>query len=375
MKILVVAPYFPPSIGGVQNYALNIAKGLKKDYNYKIVVVTSNHEDKTYKEETLKGMKIYRLPYQFKVSNTPISFKWKKQIKEIIEKEKPNVINAHSPVPFISDITARIAHKKRIPFVLTYHTGSMKKGIFYLDWIISIYENLFLKMMLKDSLKIIATSDWISQTILKAQTEKIKIITPAADIKLFSPNNKRHSKNKILFVGSLNKTESYKGVDYLINGLNLMKKDMEFTCDIVGEGDLKEYYKELAKELKLEKQINFLGKLFGKKLVKEYQISSLLVLPSSLDNFPIVLLEAMACKKPIIATNIGGIPEIIDNNKNGLLVPPKDSKALAEAIIKILKNPKLARQMGEEGYKKVKKNFTWGIQSKKMDKIIQEILR
>jgi len=76
-------------------------------------------------------------------------------------------------------------------------------------------------------------------------------------------------------------------------------------------------------------------------------------------------LEAMACKKPVIGTNVGGVPFLIDNNKNGLLVPPRDPQALADAIIKILENPKLAKEMGENGYKKVSQGFTWGMQAAK----------
>lgn len=376
IKLMVVAPYFYPKMGGLENYAFNIAKGLKNDYNYNIIVVTSNHEDKAYKEETLEGIKIYRLPRQFKVSNTPISFKWKKQIKEIIEKEKPDVINAHSPVPFISDVTARIANKLKIPFVLTYHTGSMKKGIFYIDWIISIYESFFLKKTFNNSSKIIATSSWVSQTILKDQTKKRKIITPAVDIRLFFPDNKKYTKNKILFVANLNKAEEYKGLGYLLYAIIITRKKIkDINLSIVGDGNYLEYYKKLCLDLNISQNVEFKGRLYGKKLVEEYQKTNAFILPSSFESFGMVLIEAMACKKPAIGSNIGGIPYVINNNINGLLVPPKNSQALAEAIIKILKNPKLAKQMGENGYKKVKANFTWDKKVKETNKIILEILR
>ncbi|MBS3072933.1 trypsin-like peptidase domain-containing protein, partial [Candidatus Pacearchaeota archaeon] len=112
-------------------------------------------------------------------------------------------------------------------------------------------------------------------------------------------------------------------------------------------------------------------------LVEEINKSSILILPSTsnAESFGMVLIEAMACKKPVIGSNIGGIPYVIDNGVNGLLVPPKNSQALTDAITKILSNPKLAKQMGENGYKKVKDGFTWDELSNKMDKIIQEVLR
>src|SRR3989338_4119208 len=117
-KLLMVTPYFYPKIGGLENYAFNISKGLKEKYNWEIVVITSNHENTGYQEETINGIKIYRLPRWFKVSNTPINPMWYWQIKDIIKKENPNVINAHSPVPFIADMAAKAAKSLGIPFVL-----------------------------------------------------------------------------------------------------------------------------------------------------------------------------------------------------------------------------------------------------------------
>ena len=172
IKLLVVTPYFYPKIGGLENYAFNIAKNLMKNYNYEVVVITSNHESKEYKEENLEGMKIYRLPYQFKVSNTPISFKWKRQIKEIIEKENPDIINAHSPVPFISDVACRVAHKKKIPFLLTYHNDLIKENIL-LNLICKKYYWFIGNKTLNQSDKIIATSEYYSNN--SPYLKKIKI--------------------------------------------------------------------------------------------------------------------------------------------------------------------------------------------------------
>ena len=363
MKILFVTPYFLPHIGGVENYVYNIAKGLKKQFKYEIAIVTSNYENKTYKEETLEGMKVYRLPRQFKISNTPISFKWKKQIKKIIEKEKPDVINAHSPVPFISDVTARIAHKLKIPFVLTYHAGSMKKGKSLIkNMIINFYESVILKKTLKYSDRIVCSSDFVRLNFLRNFSAKTITINPGVDIKKFKPK-KNKFKNRILFIGNFTEEYKWKGLDYLIKAIKI-SKDLKLI--VVGEGPHQKI-----------KNIEFRGIKKGKELIKEIQNCNILVLPSisEAESFGMVLIEAMACKKPVIGSNIGGIPYVIDNNKNGLLVPPKDPKALAEAIIKLLKNPKLAKQMGEKGYKKVKENFTWDMKSKETINIINSLLK
>src|SRR3989344_6531410 len=175
-KIMVVTPYFYPKIGGLENYAFNISKGLQK-YGWEVVVITSNHESNTYKEEVIEGMKIYRLPRQFKLSNTPISFKWKNQIKDIIKKEKPSVINTHSPVPFIADIVSRVANKLNIPFILTYHNDLVKDNAF-LNLIAKAYYWILGNKTLDLSDKIIATSKYYADIspYLKKRKNKIEIV-------------------------------------------------------------------------------------------------------------------------------------------------------------------------------------------------------
>lgn len=373
IKLMIITPYFYPKIGGLENYAYNISKGLMKSYNYEIIVITSNHEkSKEYKEENLDGMKVYRLPRQFKVSNTPISFKWKNQIKEIIEKEKPNIINAHTPVPFISDVACRIAHKKGIPFLLTYHTGSMKKeNAFIKNLIINFYESRYLKRTINYSTIIISTSNWVKESFINKYKDS-RIITPAVNI--------RESLNQInnlelLFVGSLNKTEDYKGLKYLFEAIKNVKKTIpKIKLTVVGEGDNRKFYENQVKELDLSLNVQFKGALFKEDLFNEYKKTSIFVHPSYFDNFPIVLLEAMSYKKPLIGSRVGAIPDIIEDGVNGLLIAPKDPQALANAITKILENPKLAKKMGEKGYKKVKENFTWDISTKKMNKLVLEVL-
>lgn len=363
MKLMIVAPYFYPKIGGMENFAYNISKGLKEEYGWEVVVVTSNHVEKKYIEEEMDGLKIYRLPSWFKISNTPINPLWYFQIKKIMKKEKPDVINAHTPVPYISDISAMVYGD--FPFILTYHTGSMMlKGNLLIDFLIKFYESTVLKITLNKAEKIICSSDYVKLDFLKEYTDKTITITPGVDINRFKPRIS-NSKNIILFVGSLRKSDKYKGLEYLLSAVSMIKINCKNTMlTVVGGGDNIMYYKKLCKKLKIERNVEFKDELHGNGLVKQYQKTNVLVLPSLSESFGMVLLEAMACKKPVIGTNIGGIPNVIDNGENGLLVPPKNPKALAEAIIKILRNPKLAQKMGENGYEKVKENFTWEKQIK-----------
>jgi glycosyltransferase involved in cell wall biosynthesis len=375
MKILIVTPYFPPHIGGVENYAYNIAKGLKEDYNWEIVVITSNHEEKKYIEEKIDGIKIYRLPQWFKISNTPVNPMWLFSIRRILREERPDIINAHSPVPFISDIAFLIAGK--IPLVITYHSGSMIKQSSILNPLIALYELLFLPMLFRKSKKIICYSPDFMRRNLKKYKAKVNYIPPGVDKKVFKLSKKR-STNDVLFVGRIEKNSDWKGISYLFEAISIVKRiKPDISLRLVGSGDRVEYFKMYAQKLGINKNVKFVGSKINSELALEYQHSKVIVLPSitESESFGMVLIEAMACKKPVIGSNVGGIPYVIDNEQNGLLVPPKDPQALADAIIKILTNPQLAKKMGEEGYEKVMKSFTWDKQVKKTKELIEKNFR
>jgi len=372
MKIMVVAPYFPPHIGGAENYAYNIAKGLKEEYGWEIVAITSNHEKRERKEEIIDGIKIYRLPFWFKISNTPVNPMWLFSIRRILREEQPDIINAHSPVPFISDITSLIADKT--PLIITYHSGSMIKPSSIWNPLIFLYELLFLPMIFRKSQKIICYSPDFMRRNLNVYKDKVNYIPPGVDTKEFKLSKKR-STNDVLFVGRIEKNSDWKGISYLLEAISIVKQiKPEISLRLVGPGDRVDYFKMYAQKLGINKNVKFVGSKINSGLSLEYQQSKVIVLPSIMqsESFGIILIEAMACRKPVIGSNVGGIPYVIDNNENGLLVPPKDPEALAKAIIKILKNPKLAKKMGENGYKKVKENFTWDKQIKKTKKIIEE---
>lgn len=372
IKLLVVTPYFYPDAGGVANHTYNLYK--KMANKPKIAVITSGKENKITKEK-IANMRVYKLPASFKISNTPMSLKWKKQIKEIIEKENPDAIMGHMPVTFICDIALSIALKKKIPFIIKYHHGgSMKKGEFPIDVLIWIYETIFLKRILKKSSKIAVSSEFVKKDFMKEYSEKVITITPAVDMDVFKPKN-TSSKNNLLFVANLKKSEYYKGLNFLLEAIKIVKKQIpEIRLTIVGDGDYTNFYKSMVNDMSLEKNVSFSGRLSGIELTKKYQNTNILVLPSLFEATPNVLLEAMACKKPVIGTKVGGIPYVIDNGKDGLLVPQKDSQALADAIIKILSNPKLAKQMGENGYKKVKENFTWNKKADETMALFKKVL-
>jgi glycosyltransferase involved in cell wall biosynthesis len=154
---------------------------------------------------------------------------------------------------------------------------------------------------------------------------------------------------KILYIGRLSKE---KGVEYLLNAIPLiLKKQPKVRCDIVGDGPERERLESLVKKLKLSKNVKFLGKIAYEKIEECYRKSTVVVIPSICpDTLPQVCLEAMSVGRPVIGSNIGGIPEMIDNGKTGYLVKPKDPKQISEKVIKLFKNQKLLKIMGKRAH-------------------------
>lgn len=382
MKLLIVTPYFYPKIGGLENYAYNIALGLKKQYKWDIVIVTSNHKEKKDIIESIKGMKIYRLAPILKISNTPINPFWYRKIKKIINKEHPDIINAHTPVPFISDIVARI--KQDIPFILTYHNDLVKSNILF-KIITKLYYRFLGNKTLSIASVIITTSPLYlkKSPYLNIYRKKTVIITPGVHLSLFTNNHlknnliKKYNKTKnILFVGNLDKTHNHKGLKFLIEAMSIIKQKVpQVTLFIVGKGDNKRHFETLVNKLNLQKEILFFDNVTNYKLPTYYSIADVVVLPSINDSegFGMILIEGMACKKPTVGTRIGGIPYVIDANKTGLLIKPRNTSAISKAIIKIISDTRLAKKMGENGYKKVVNEFTWKKQIDKTQKLFKNV--
>ncbi len=143
----------------------------------------------------------------------------------------------------------------------------------------------------------------------------------------------------------------------------------------MGGGDAIEFYRSHAKELGIETSTSFAGPKTGTDLVDVYTRSSVVVLPSTSDAeaFSLVLVEAMASGRPVIGTSIGGTPQVIDDGKTGLLVPPKDPKSLADAIGKIFEDPTLAQSFADAGARKAQE-FSWTLKGKKYMELFSRVL-
>jgi len=377
-KLMIVCAYFSPRVGGMETYVLSIIKLLIKKYDMDVVVVCSNWDDNYYKEEYVENIKVYRIQYLFKISSTPINIFWTDKLSKIIDKEMPDVINGHLPVPYIADIASRIADKKNIPFILTYH-NDLTGYNFLIRTLAKCYYKFIGNKTFDISRKIIVTSQYYasSSSYIKKYADKLEIVSPGVDTEKYKiVENIFKDKHSILFVGQINKENQHKGLDYLLDAIKIVNYSLPTVKLIIaGEGNYVEHYKMLIESMGLGNHVKFMGLIQNKELVDCYNRSGVLVLPSynRAEGFGMVLTEAQACGVPVIGTMIGGIPFAVKNGETGILVPPKDSKCLAKAILKLLTNENLLKEMGQNGRKRVIEEFSWEKSADKMFKIISDV--
>ena len=164
----------------------------------------------------------------------------------------------------------------------------------------------------------------------------------------------------------------YKGLEYLIKSeLLITEKVSDAKIIIAGQGNFEKYRKLIKHENSFELYNEFVP---NEKVVELFQKSKVVVLPYISASQSGVIPIAYAFKKPVVTTNVGCLPEVVDDGKTGFIVPPKDPEALAEAIIKLLKDENLRKEMGENAYKKMKEELSWDKIAEKTLKIYEELM-
>jgi len=195
--------------------------------------------------------------------------------------------------------------------------------------------------------------------------EKIKVIYNGIDLAPYQVHdnpktlkNELNIKDDVLLVGMVATLQfEIKGHRFFIEASKkILEKFPNVEFVLVGDGPLRNYYENMAEELGVRQNLHFLGKRNDiPRILSSLYIS---VLCSTSEGFSNVILESLAAGKPVIATNVGGSPEMVIDERTGYLVPPADSDALAKAIINLLQDPKKARDMGEQGRRMVQEKFS-----------------
>ena len=234
-----------------------------------------------------------------------------------------------------------------------------------------------LRKIYNKSDEIIAVSSSVRDYLLGLGLDKYKIILISNGIDL-AKSEKRKAKSPlnnsrapiIGTIGSLNRT---KGFNYLIGAMpHILKKYPLATLEIIGEGPERQRLIDDSRQYGIEKHVSLLGKKLDIHKYLDYW--DVFVLPSTSETFGIVVLEALQAGVPVVASKVGGIPDIINNNENGLLFEPANPKAIVKAVLEIMEHPVLAAKFKREGAKSLQK-FAWSKIIKKIELIYFELVK
>jgi len=363
MKIAILVSGLPPKrLAGTEIATYNIAKYLARR-GHEVHVITSLDEGLP-KESIEEGFYVHRIKTKEISIMGPLSF----CIKSIflINTITPDIL--HSQSILRTGLTCFIAKKLFKKPCIAYCRGSD----IYSSW---KFKNIISKLVLKNADAVIALTEDMKREIKKICDRDIFVIPNGIDLEKFKNLSKETLRKRlkieedekmIIFVGTL---RPVKGIKYLIKAMKLIIKENEnVKLMLVGDGEEREELESLVVELDLKDCVKFIGRVQNEEIPRYMIASDVFVLPSFSEGFPVVILEAMASGLPIVATKVGGLPEIVKDGENGFLVEPKNPEEIAEKVLLILKGDKLRERISENNKKKVKE-YSWERVSEQIEEV------
>lgn len=356
LRTLVVAPWLHPEGGGLERYAFEVARGLARE-GHEVALV--GHASAVAPLEDVDGVRRVGVRPSVKLSNAPIGWRLLAEVRRLLRGERFDVVNVHTPVPGAAELAALAASVSRVPYVVTYHAGRLESQSRVLNVAAAAHRATFERLLIARASGLIAVSPYVARHVFGGRDAHI--VPPGVDAARFRPVADAVP-GRILFVGPVSRAYAWKGLPTLRDAfVRIADEFPEAHLRIVGDGDLAESYREWARERELAARVEIVGRVPDDALAEEYSRASMVVLPSwtSAESFGMVLAEANACARPVIGSDVGGIPFFVRHEDNGLLVRPKFVTGLADAMRRLLKDPSEARAMGERGRERVAREHPW----------------
>jgi glycosyltransferase involved in cell wall biosynthesis len=375
MRVLQVTPSYYPVIGGTEVLIENISLKLNQiGVPTEIMTINLYKSTKPWsmmpvlkgKNEEINGVNIIKIPaLSFFPFGSP--FRVNFILGKFIDRfEEYDIIHFHNDVDLSFPL---FSYNVKKPKVFHCHCLHLTYN--------SYERNPLIKRVFKKiaNIYIVQANSFLNLLVnLGIPKMQIRIVPNAIDTERFKPSAEAKDENLILFVGRI---DPNKGLTVLLKALYYLKTKVKLI--IIGPPGRPWYFKyclKLINEVNNNKvhKVTYLGVCKTETLIRWYQKASIFTCPSLSELFGIVNLEALSCATPVVATNVGAIPEIIKNHKNGILVPPNDAVKLAEGIQYLLDNEDARRKFGQSGRDYVVKNFACDVIAKRLLQIYDEIL-
>lgn len=365
LRVVQVGKYYPPYVGGIETHLQALCNGLKESHDVQVFVAGDRRRDV---DAIVDGVAVHRLGIQFKVAGAPVcpTMPWK------IRRAGADIVHIHLPNP--AGVLALLASGYRGPLVATWHSDVVRQRR-----LAKMFEPVQ-RRFLDNCDALIATSpNYVESSPDLSRLRKRTVVVPygiaveefrdppAAAVAAI---RRERPGPLLLAVGRL---VYYKGFEYLIRAM----KQIDATLLLVGDGPLRHSLQNLARELGVASRIEFLGEMQPREIVPYYHASDLFVLPSIArsEAFGIVQLEAMACGKPIVNTNLAsGVPFASRDGVTGITVEPGSADALATVINRLLADQHLRSAYGEAARLRVQSEFTINVMVQRVRDLYEAVL-
>lgn len=376
MKLLMVAAYYHPRIGGLETYARELGIALRDLEGWEVVVVTTNHLGRRDVMACADGMRVRRLGTWARFSNTPLSPLWPVKIRRIIKQEQPELILAHTPVPSLADAAALAAG--RTPFLLAYHAATLRKaGTPMFNGIARAYR-LYERATLARARKIIAVSDYVRDhlpTSVRAKT----VVIPNAVWEREICSREQPTDANFLFINSLDRTHAWKGLDLLLQAVARYHEVYgdAVTLTVLGDGSNRKHYEATARKLGIVDSVRFCGWQTGEAKEAAFRTATALVMypTTANDAFPTVMLEAWARGVPVVAASIGALPSLIVDQQDGFLVKAHDPISLADVLHHVTEMDQAERaRIADAAARRTRQAYTWERQARDFARMVSDLL-
>lgn len=292
----------------------------------------SGHPEKTYKQHFFKIIKL---------------------LNRVINKFKPDIVHAH----YASSYGLLGALLVRKPFVISVWGSDVyefpKRSVFH---------QILFRFNLMRANAITSTSHIMAKEVRRYTSKRVDVIPFGVEQSFFEVTKK--SKAGSIIIGTIKSLERKYGIDVLLTAFTLVKskiKHPDLKLRIIGEGSQLEELKILAKILSIENDVEFVGAIPHERLANELEridIFAALSVDNS-ESFGVSVVEAMAAGKPIVVSNAGGLKEVIEANHSGLVVQMNNANEAAEALIKLIQNRHLAKELGQAAHQRALKKYQW----------------
>jgi phosphatidyl-myo-inositol alpha-mannosyltransferase len=375
MKIALVSPYDFSYPGGVGKHVQSLEYYFTRMGHEVMIIAPASSPVTGYDGRFVAIGKPRPIPFSGSIARVTISMTLANKVRDVLDKEKFDIVHLHEPLaPTLCTTVLRLSHSCNIG---TFHAAEARPSYRWAKPF--MVKGLFNKWFNKLDGRI-AVSKPAADFINKHFKSTYQIIPNGIDLNYYSPEvppltQYLDGKINLLFLG---RAEKRKGLEYLLKAYTLLKPDIP-NCRLIVVSPItksREKYEKQVFEAGLEDVIFVNGRnVSDMEKPRYYSTADIYCAPATgHESFGIVLLEAMATGKPVVASNISGYATVITNGQEGILVPPKQEVPLAQAIASLIKNPEIGRQMGNRGRLK-SQNYGWDQISVKVLDYYKKILK